>query len=195
MKKGTLVFYIALASAVNAAFLAFFVLVLCLGNEQPYLALFITFLMLAYHLNVRLFIGAFADLFKNRIDVDKPRHRISEDEFKRLETLKVKKWKKLFPALSPEQFALDESNEVGSIIRSCINAERIHWLCFFLGLGAIPLGCAVSLSEWWLYLTISLLASLLIELPLILIQRYNRYRLYRLKDRIDKRKERSGGTL
>lgn len=195
VKKGTLILCIILASIVNAAFVVFFVMVLHFGNTQPCLALFITFLMLAYHINVRLFLGSLASLSRRKIDVDRHSHRVSEGEFRRLEKLGVKKWKRHYPTLLPEQFALSNGMRVEEVIRSCANAERVHWLCFFFGFGAIPLGCAVSPSEWWLYLLTALFPSLLIELPLIIIQRYNRYRLYRLKDRIDLRRKKGEGSL
>ena len=187
MKNKTLRNFIILASLVNVVFVVFLVLFLVFEHKQPYLALFITFLMFAYHIDIRILIGTFVSLFKSRINVEKKSCRISEKEFKRLTKLKVKKWKEKAPTLFKSQFSLKNSQGVDVIIQNCINAEIVHWLCFFFGLGAIPLGCLLSLDELWLYILTSLIASLLFDLPFVLIQRYNRYRLYSLRDKIAKK--------
>ena len=187
MKNKTLRNLIILASLTNVVFIVFLVLFLVFEHKQPCLALFITFLIFAYHIDIRILIGTFVSLFKSRINVEKKIHRISEKEFKRLTKLKVKKWKEKAPTLFKSQFSLKDSHGVDVIIQNCINAETVHWLCFFFGLGAIPLGCIFSLDELWLYILTSLITSLLFDLPFVLIQRYNRYRLYSLRDKIAKK--------
>ncbi len=186
MKNKTLLGCLILVATTNLAFIVFLILFLVFEGKQPYMALFVTFLMFAYHLDVRFLSGAILSPFRSRIDVDGKSHRISEAEFKRLNKLKIKKWKNCYPTLFKGQFALKGGKAIDEVIRSSINAENVHWLCFFLGLGAIPLGCLLSLDELWLYLLTSLLASLLLDLPFVLIQRYNRYRLYSVKDMIKK---------
>ncbi len=188
MKNKTLRNFIILASIVNVVFIVFLVLFLVFGHKQPYFALFITSLMFAYHIDIRIVIGTLVSLFKSKIDVEKKIHRISEREFKNLTRLKVKKWKEKAPTLHQKQFSLKDNQGLDVIIRNCINAEIVHWLCFFFGFGAIPLGCLLSFDELWLYILTSLVASLLSDLPFILIQRYNRYRLYSLRDKMAKKK-------
>ncbi len=187
VKNKTLLGFIAASFLINAAFLVFLFLFLAFDGKQPYLALFITFLMFAYHIDVRLLSGALVSAFKGKINIEKKSHRISEKEYRRLTRLKVKKWKDRFPTLFKKQFSLDKEGAVDEVLRSCINAEIVHWLCLVLGLGAIPLGCLLSLDELWLYALTSLLALLFFDLPFILIQRYNRFRLYKVKDRLDAR--------
>ena len=185
---------ILIASITNLAFILFLILCLVLDQKQPYLALFITFLMFAYHIDIRLLIGLTVSSFKRKIDVEKKSHRISESEFKRLDKLKVKKWKDRCPTLFKGQFALKGGEAINEVILNSINAEIVHWFCFFLGFGAIPLGCLLSLDELWLYLLTSLLTSFFLDLPFVLIQRYNRYRLYSVKDMLAKRKRAEGST-
>lgn len=189
MKNKTLPAFVIASSLINVAFLVFLFLFFAFDGKQPYLALFITFLMFAYHIDIRLLSGVLVSLFKSKIDVKKKTHRISEKEYGRLRKLKVKEWKGRFPTLFKKQFSLDKEGAVDEVLRSCINAEVVHWLCLVLGLGAIPLGCLLSPDELWLYILTSLLALLFFDLPFILIQRYNRFRLYKVKDRMDVRKE------
>ena len=191
MKNKTLLNCILLTFLVNVTFAVFLVLVILFENKQPYLALFITFTIFAYHLDIRFLIGALVSLFKGKINVEKKSHRISEKEYKRLVKLKVKKWKDRLPTLFKKQFTLKGAQGVDEVIRNCINAESVHWLCFFFGFGAIPLGCLLSFEELWLYILTSCLASLFVDLPFVLIQRYNRYRLYSLRDKLSIKETRS----
>lgn len=189
MKNKTLLAFVIVSSLINVAFLVFLILFFAFDGKQPYLALFITFLMFAYHIDIRLLSGVLVSLFKGKIDIDKKAHRISEKEYGRLRKLKVKEWKGRFPTLFKKQFSLTAPGGVDEVLRNCINAEIVHWFCLFLGLGAIPLGCLLSFDELWLYILTSLLALLFLDLPFILIQRYNRFRLYEVNDRLEAREK------
>lgn len=189
MKNKTLLFCLIAAIAVNIVFAISAALLLAMGKVQPFLALFITSLMFAYHIDIRLLSGLLITPFKKRIRIDKKCHQISKAEFARLDKIRVKRWKDRYPTLFKGQFALTNDNSIDEIIRNNINSERVHWACCVLGMGAIPLGCVFSSDELWIYLATSLLSSFLLDLPLVLIQRYNRHRLYALRNMLEKKQK------
>ena len=174
---------------INALYILFLVLFVVFNYVQPYKALFIASLMFVFHADFRIMLSTIVRLFKNKINIDKKIYNIKEKEFKRLEKLKVKKWKDKFPTLFRYEFEIDNLSSYESIkeiVQNNINAEISHWLCFFLCLFGIGLGLMFSLDEWWIYLITSLICSFVIDLPPILIQRYNRYRLQKILNHIKK---------
>ena len=174
---------------INVLYILFLVLFVVFNYVQPYKALFITFLMCVFHADFRIMLSTIVRLFKNKINIDKKLYSINEKEFKRLEKIKIKKRKDKFPVLFKYEFEINDLSNYESIkevVQNNINAEISHWLCFFLCLFGIGLGLMFSLDEWWIYLLTSLICSFVIDLPPILIQRYNRYRLQKIVNIIKK---------
>ena len=180
MKNKTLLVCIIITIIVNIAFAAFLSLSFIFEGKQPYFALFVTSFMFLYHIDIRLFIGSITSIFKKRINVDGKIFAINRKEYERLEKLGIKKLKRRAITLFENQFVVHgRANEDGieTVLRNNINAEIIHWICFFASLFGILFGWLISPEEIWIYVVASLLSSLLGDLPFILIQRYNRYRL------------------
>lgn len=174
---------IIIAVIVNIIFAAFGILLAVNGFKPPYVALFITSLMIAYHTDVRILIGTTFSLFKSKINVDKKCFVVKEKEFKFLTKLGVKNWKDKFVAWDKSQFILKDvknKENIEKVLKNNINAEIIHWVSFFVGFLAILIGCLISIDELWIYIITSVATSLFVDLPPILIQRYNRFRLQKI---------------
>lgn len=110
----------------------------------------------------------------------KKTYKISKKEFNFLNRLGVKKWKDSFVAWDKKQFVIKDlrnRENLEIVLRNNISAEIIHWICFIASFFSILFGCLMSLSEWWIYLVTAIVVPLLIDLPPILIQRFNRFRL------------------
>lgn len=183
MKNKTLFIGVVIAIIVNIIFLVCGVLFAVCGYGSPYVALFITSLMFAYHTDVRILIGTFFTLTKSKINVNKKIFEIKENEFAFLSKLGVKRWKDNFIALYKNQFILKstrDKNQIEKVLKNNICAEIVHWVGFFVGFFAILIGCLISVDELWLYIITAVLTSLLVDLPPILIQRYNRFRLQKI---------------
>ena len=182
MKNKTLHNLIVVCCVINLLFAVSGILV-AVYDKQPFVAIFITMFMFAYHADVRVVIGAVTNkLVKSRINVDKKCYTVSKKEFDFLSKLDVKKWKDKFVTLFSDQFTVS-TNNIENVLKNNINAEITHHLCFAMGLLAIPLGWLISAEELWLYVATAVVASLALDLPPILIQRYNRFRLLKIKNR------------
>lgn len=105
--------------------------------------------------------------------------------------LKIKKWKTRLPDMSrvmrdmlPKRVTYDATSEsVGALIKETCVAECVHyWLCIF----------AVGFYLIWKnYVGVILtVVFILCNIPFIIIQRYNRPHLIRLKNKLLKREER-----
>lgn len=187
MKNKNLLIAIFITIIVNILFLISLILIIVIGHKQPYPALFITLFMFAYHIDVRAIIGATISLFKGKININSSCFKISIKEFKFLNLLRVKQWKKHFVTLFENQFSVNNLNldNIEKILKNNINAEIVHTLCFFAGFLAVLFGWLLSPEELLLYIITSAIASMFIDLPAILIQRYNRFRLLKIKNKVE----------
>ncbi len=187
MKNKTLLQVIIISAIINVSFIVSAILFAIYDCTQPYVAIFITLFMFAYHADIRLLVGLIISIFKKWINVDRDCFVISLKEYKRLDKLKIKKWKEHVLTLYKNQFVMQgnmSKERVETILKNNINAEITHWVCFFVSFLAILFGYLLSPEEIWIYIATSIVCSLLLDLPFILIQRYNRYRLLKIKNKI-----------
>ena len=185
MKNKTLINGIIIVVVVNLLFLTSLFLCLSLGFGSWQFSIFITLFMFAYHFDMRIIIGLFFTFFvRKKINTNSKIFDVSEKEFNFLQKLGVKKWKDRIITLYKNSFTLEgdkDKNKIEIVLKNNINAEIIHWVCFFAGFFAIVLGCVLSADEWYIYVITATLASLLADLPSILVQRFNRLRLKRIR--------------
>lgn len=180
---------IVLFSIINLFFL--FSLTTCLlwGFKSWQFSLFITILMFAYHIDIRLIIGGCVSLFKNYRNINSKKLEISTKEYNFLCKLNVKNWKGKVITWDKRLFEIKnfhDKKNIEFLLKNNINAEIVHWISFFVGFFSIAIGCCLSKQEWWLYLLTAIIASFVVDLPPILIQRYNRYRLLKIYKNIIK---------
>lgn len=174
---------IILTICLNVAFACSGVAVAVLGWASPQLAIFITLFMFTYHTDVRIFIGLlFAKVLKYKIRVGSRIYIVKKSEYNLLSHLGVKKWKDRFIAWDKSLFVLQkmDNERMSVVLQNNISAELTHWVCAFVGLLAIPFGLLLSIDEWAIYVTTSVLTSLFADIPPICIQRFNRYRLQQI---------------
>jgi len=99
--------------------------------------------------------------------------------------LGVKGWKKIAPTYDPREFSLKE-HSIDEVINNMCHSEAVHELSAMLSFTSLFL--AIPFGEFPIFLAAAVLAAG-IDGFLAAIQRYNRPRLMRLRDR-----SRKGGT-
>lgn len=181
MKNKSFLAGLIITIILNLFFLTGIILCCIFGFTMPYSTILITAFMFAYHCDIRILIAEiFTVFFKKRVNLSKKTYKISKKEFNFLNRLGVKKWKDGFVAWDKRQFIIKDlrnRENLEIVLRNNISAEIIHWICFIASFFSILFGCLMSLSEWWIYLVTAIVVPLLIDLPPILIQRFNRFRL------------------
>lgn len=181
MKNKSFLAGLIITIILNLFFLTGIILCCIFGFTMPYSTILITAFMFAYHCDIRILIAEiFTVFFKKRVNLSKKTYKISKKEFNFLNRLGVKKWKDSFVAWDKKQFVIKDlrnRENLEIVLRNNISAEIIHWICFIASFFSILFGCLMSLSEWWIYLVTAIVVPLLIDLPPILIQRFNRFRL------------------
>ena len=103
----------------------------------------------------------------------------------------IRKWQKKVPDMSrifprwmpPKHLQGDYATRLPVMIRETCVAELVHMLASLAGLGCLYLWPGPG------GITVTLLYILLFNLPYILIQRYNRPRLLRLQEKLNKKKD------
>ena len=170
--------------------LLFFVsLGLCIGFDfsQPYMAIFITMLMFAFHVDIRLVTAGLTRLFAKNINFNSKIFKISTKEYEFLEKLKVKKWKDNYVTWNKNQFTLSlklGEVSINRVLKNNVMAEITHIFCIITSSIAILVGCLLSKDEWWLYVLTTVLSDIFCDILPILIQRYNRYRLQKIQEKL-----------
>ena len=181
MKNKSFLAGLIITIILNLFFLTGIILCCIFGFTMPYSTILITGFMFAYHCDIRILIAEiFTVFFKKRVNLSKKTYKISKKEFNFLNRLGVKKWKGSFVAWDKKQFVIKDlrnRENLEIVLRNNISAEIIHWICFIASFFSILFGCLMSLSEWWIYPVTAIVVPLLIDLPPILIQRFNRFRL------------------
>lgn len=138
----------------------------------------------AYHLILRLVIGTAADVFlKGPIRCSQRWFCPWPFEERLHRVLQVKKWKNCLPAYKPELFSLS-SHSLSEIAGETCRAEIIHEVC--AALSFLPLLFSLRFGSFFLFLFTSAAAACL-DMALVIVQRYNRPRIYRLLKRAEQK--------
>lgn len=154
--------------------------------EKLFLSLYITFLTIGYHFLMRLAVGETVTLlYRNRdFHYDAPWYQQRPFEAKLYRFLGVKKWKLHLITAKPEQFDI-RHRTYQELQKNMTQAEVVHEVIMVLSF--VPL----ALIQWYgaagVFLITSALACLADSL-FVMIQRYNRPRVLRLKEKEEKRK-------
>lgn len=137
----------------------------------------ITFGTTFYHFSMRLVVGSLVDAkYHNRMDYTKKWFQEKSFEKKLYKKLKVRKWKKRFPTLNPQDFDL-KNRSVEEIIQVTCQAEIVHEIIMVLSF--VPVLFTVWLDSFDAFFATSCIAFLF-DCVFVIIQRYNRPRLIRL---------------
>ena len=140
-----------------------------------------------FHSNSRIIVGFIVPLFKDKIIIDRKIYKVSENEFKILSKLNIKKIKGSYFTYDKNQFELKlDKGSIEEVLKNNINAELVHKLCLLVSLFSILCGYFLSSDELAIYILAYILLGLVIDIIPILIQRYNRYRLLNLKNKYER---------
>ena len=141
------------------------------------LTLLITTGTTLYHFSMRLAVGTAMDhMIHGSIDIYKHRFRIGNTERKLYRLLHVKTWKKHMPTYAPEKFDI-RRHSWKEIADASAQAEMVHLTIAILSL--LPILASIWFGDVWVFTATSILASLF-DLSFVIVQRYNRDRIYRL---------------
>ena len=138
-----------------------------------------------YHFVMRLLVGTIVNsIMNNKGNPGCFWFREKSFEDKLYKFLRVRNWKKYVPTYDPEIFNTSNKS-VEELIGATCQAELVHEVIIVLSLAPILLipflGGAIA------FIVTSIL-SMLIDLVFVIIQRYNRPRLIRVKSRFDRLK-------
>lgn len=137
----------------------------------------ITFGTTFYHFAIRLTVGRLVDAkYHNRMDYTNKWFTEKPFERKFYKLIQVRKWKKHFPTLNPQDFDL-KNRSVAEIIQAACQAEVVHEINMVLSL--LPVFSSVWFGSLGVFLLTSC-AALLFDCIFVIMQRYNRPRLIRL---------------
>ncbi len=141
------------------------------------LSLTITMGVFAYHFLMRLTVGLIVDkIFNNNISYNKAWFKTFVFEEKIYRFLQVKKWKRYIPSYNPATFSLE--NTYSQIASATAQAELVHEVIILLSF--LPILLSIWFGEVLVFVITSILA-VLIDLTFVILQRYNRPRILKIK--------------
>lgn len=153
-------------------------------NKSFLLSLTITMGVFAYHFVMRLAVGLIIDkIFNNNISYNKKWFKPIKFEEKIYRFLRVKRWKKYIPSYNPATFSLN--NTYSQIASATCQAELVHEIIILLSF--LPILLAIWFGELAVFVITSVLAAL-IDLIFVILQRYNRPRILKIKLKTEKGK-------
>ena len=166
------------------------------GFSQSVMIALTIFSFIGFHITYRPLVGQAVGYARPKFNLESKIFRIDEDEVKLYDFLGVKSWKDRVPAWNKTHFMLSlkdirDINKVDQVLRYNISAEITHHINFYLSL----LGTLFCLFKgmqgwWWMFGGVSFVLGLLADVPFMIIQRYNRYRVLpiylRLKENANK---------
>ena len=138
----------------------------------------VTFGTIFYHLAMRLAVGSLVDAkYHNHMDYTKKRFQERPFEKTLYKKLQVRKWKKRLPTLNPQDFDL-KNRSVEEIIQVTCQAEIVHEL--IMPLSFVPILFSIWFGSLGVFVITSCV-SFLFDSLFVIMQRYNRPRLLRLR--------------
>ena len=147
-------------------------------NYNIFYVLAITSGTTAYHFTMRLFVGYSINYFlDNKVNYNRKWFKVSDFEMKLYQILKVKKWKAKMPTYAPETFDLTK-HSLDEILMTMCQAEMVHEVIIVLSF--VPLIAIFWLGSPLAFIITSVLSALF-DLMFVIMQRFNRNRILRLK--------------
>ena len=146
----------------------------------------ITMLTIFYHFAMRLLVGeAVTVIFRDReFPQDRLGFRLYDFESTLYQKWKVKKWKVNVITAKPEQFDLHQVSSE-ELLHNMMQAELVHRIIMILSF--VPILFILPFGAPIVFITTSILAAL-IDFIFVAIQRYNRPRVVKYIDCMERRK-------
>ena len=131
----------------------------------------------SYHFWMRLFVGGVFDLLlNNKVDYNKKWFRVGKTEQKIYKILKVKQWKKYFPAYEPSVFDT-HLHSWDEIAGATCQSELVHETIAVLSL--LPIVASIWFGATAVFILTSVFSAMF-DLIFVIIQRYNRPRVLKV---------------
>lgn len=142
------------------------------------LSIYVTLLTITYHFVMRILVGQTVTVrYRSRaFDLDSPGFRIHPWEPELYRILHVKAWKGRMLTARPEQFDLRACTPE-EILHNIAQAELVHRI--IMPLSFVPLLLIIPYGAAPVFVITSV-AACLIDLPFVMIQRYNRPRVEKM---------------
>ena len=137
----------------------------------------------AYHLDMRLLVGAVWIPLEHKVNPNTKWFAERRFEPPLYKALRVKHWKAYVPTYSPNTFDMQQHSLADILCATC-HSERVHETIIVLSF--VPLVGTVWFNAFWAFLLTSVGAAL-IDLVFVIVQRFNRPRLRALLRRQEKR--------
>lgn len=157
-----------------------FSIIFSFTNNGLFLTLAITLGTIAYHFTIRLIIGYLYDIIlNNKIDYTKRWFKVGCVEMKIYDKIRVKKWKDKMPTYEPELFDISK-HSWDEILMAMCQSELVHETIIIFSL--MPIVASIWFGELFVFLITSILSALF-DLSFVIMQRYNRTRILKLKSK------------
>lgn len=155
-------------------------------NINIFWTFFVIFIITFYHFIMRNMVGLICTkIFENKkFDYNAKWFQLSRAESKFYKLINIKQWKNKLPTAIPEQFDLTKRS-MDELLFNMTIGEIIHEISMILSL--LPMLLIIPLGSAWALIITSVLAFL-IESLFVMLQRYNRPRVLKIKALIEKRK-------
>lgn len=138
----------------------------------------ITFGTIAYHFTIRLLVGMIVNMIMhNKADYYKKWYQVSDSEMKLYQKLKVKKWKNKMPTFHEDTFDASK-HSWNEIIQATCQSELVHEIDVVFSF--LPIMASVWFGSFWVFLITSALSAVF-DLMFVMIQRFNRKRMMKMK--------------
>ena len=172
---------IKISSLLSIILTVFFSILFYNFNNNVCYTLAITFGTTAYHFTMRLIVGYSVDfVLKNKVNYNRRWFNVSKFEMKIYKKLNVKKWKDKMPTYNPELFDISKHSWEEILMTMC-QSEIVHEIIFILSF--IPIIAIIWFKEPWAFIITSIMSALF-DLMYVIMQRYNRNRILRLKSKL-----------
>jgi len=140
-----------------------------------------------YHFVMRLAVGIIINsIMKNKANHNNAWFREKRFEKRLYKLIRVRAWKKYLPTYSPDTFDMSEKS-VKEIAGATCQAEVVHEIIMALSLLPITL---IPLLGGGIALIITSVLAMLIDCLFVILQRYNRPRLIKAMERLQRMKHR-----
>lgn len=151
-------------------------------HKDIYLTLAITFGTTFYHLGIRLLIGFLYSVgMKNQADYTKKWYQIHPWESGLYRFLKVKSWKNKVPTYDAQSFS-NKKHTWSEIAQAMCQSELVHETNMILSF--LPVIAAKWFGSFYVFLITSVCGALF-DLIFVIIQRYNRARVLKIRQKGD----------
>lgn len=163
----------------------FFRIIAVRTNSTVFFACYVTFLTVFYHFAMRIAAGEAITLIyrKREFNYDSSWYMEKPFERKLYKTLKVKKWKSEAITAKPYQFDI-RNRTYDELLHNMTQAEVVHEIAMVLSF--VPLLLIIPYGAPAVFIITSILSCML-DSCFVMIQRFNRPRLLKLKKAMDRK--------